>query len=569
MNIQSLKTFAKENQLLAVLIGLAIIIFLSLAQNAIFAQPEVDEVPKISQVNLISAKDYTNVETSIKTVGTVDTLGTVDITAELSGEITDIPVKLGQKVYTGQPLIYINADDIAAQLKSAEAALEIERLSLDRLNNGITPESKQSLEQRLASAKEIYAQYQKQFDLLKNSVGNEDANSTVSIVNNLKTYLDNIKSTLALIGKLQGEYYADEGRVFATKEQAMRLLYGIEYGGGVGGGLISDLNQGFYKEVSTLKTTGVSDEVLLDYTNRLLEISQLTKRSIDAIPIDQRPSAADAASLSAQKSVIDGTVSGLTGLQLNLSNQGNNQESTLNALEFQVLNAKSQVVALENELKVQTADPRIEDSGTQEARIKSAEANLERLRIQYEKAFVVSPISGTIAALPVKRNQQIAPGQPLISVVDTQGLEVKTYINPKEQKLISVGTKAVVDQLVEGTVVGVSPSVDPQTGKIEVRIAINASQPNLTVGNIVKVELIPKYSQIEGIVYAIPLTAIKTSANGSFVYAVEQGKVKEVAVETKNIIGEFIEVTKGLTPDMQIVSVAKDVKPNQEIKLNL
>jgi multidrug efflux pump subunit AcrA (membrane-fusion protein) len=226
MNIQSIKTFAKENQLLAVLIGLAIIIFLSLAQNAIFAQPEVDEVPKISQVNLISAKDYTNVETSIKTVGTVDTLGTVDITAELSGEITDIPVKLGQKVYTGQPLMYINADDLAAQLKSAEAGLEIEKLSLDRLNNGITPESKQSLEQRLSSAKEIYAQYQKQFDLLKNSVGNEDANSTVSIVNNLKTYLDSIKSTLALIGKLQGDYYSDEGRVFANKEQAIRLLYG-------------------------------------------------------------------------------------------------------------------------------------------------------------------------------------------------------------------------------------------------------------------------------------------------------------------------------------------------------
>ncbi|MEJ2057768.1 MAG: biotin/lipoyl-binding protein, partial [Desulfofustis sp.] len=79
-------------------------------------------------------------------MATVEAAQSASIAARISGNITDLPVKLGSRVKKGDTLAVISADEIKAQVNQARAQLDQVRRNLKReqsllKKNAATPES--------------------------------------------------------------------------------------------------------------------------------------------------------------------------------------------------------------------------------------------------------------------------------------------------------------------------------------------------------------------------------------------------------------------------------------------
>ncbi len=100
-----------------VLIGLAALVFLGSKRETIITA-QTEKVVRKTITQIVSATGKIQPETQVK------------INAEVSGEITDLPVKEGQVVKKGQLLVKIKPDAYKAQLDQAEAGLKMSEANL-------------------------------------------------------------------------------------------------------------------------------------------------------------------------------------------------------------------------------------------------------------------------------------------------------------------------------------------------------------------------------------------------------------------------------------------------------
>ena len=127
---------------------------------------------------------------------------------------------------------------------------------------------------------------------------------------------------------------------------------------------------------------------------------------------------------------------------------------------------------------------------SQEARVKSAEALVKNYEAQAARASITSPISGVVSVIPVRVGELINPGQSVISVINPGSSQVKAYINSKDLKLIQQGSRAVIENSIEGVVSKVAPSIDPTTRKIEVIVAVlDQGNSDLVIGQFANVRI--------------------------------------------------------------------------------
>ncbi len=86
-------------------------------------------------------------------MATVEAAQSASIAAKISGNITDLPVRLGSRVKKDDTLVVISADEIKAQVNQARAQLDQVRRNLKREQsllekNAATPESVKTLEEQ-------------------------------------------------------------------------------------------------------------------------------------------------------------------------------------------------------------------------------------------------------------------------------------------------------------------------------------------------------------------------------------------------------------------------------------
>ena len=121
-----------------------------------------------------------------------------------------------------------------------------------------------------------------------------------------------------------------------------------------------------------------------------------------------------------------------------------------------------------------------------------------------------------------------------------------------------------------GTVTNIAPSVDATNRTAEVDVAVaNPQNSGLTVGQNVAITILGESTSTQANVYILPLQAVKlTPDNKAYVYTLDSGnKAQEVAVTLSTVDGEHVEVTAGLSDNMQIVSNAYDVSAGDVVQI--
>ncbi len=205
---------------------------------------------------------------------------------------------------------------------------------------------------------------------------------------------------------------------------------------------------------------------------------------------------------------------------------------------------------------------------TADATIASAEAGVKSLEAELAKTVIASPISGKIAALPLRVGELASPGTLLATVVGGQGIQVKAFASGEDIARIAKGAPALVEGKVPAVVSAVSPSVNATNKKVEVTVSVtNPSSSGLVVGQSVAVS-IKTASAAAGASasYFLPIQDVKIVPGDAYVFTVDDGgKAVRHSVTLGAVRGDFVEVAAGLEDGMKIATPVYDLEDGQAV----
>ena len=205
-----------------------------------------------------------------------------------------------------------------------------------------------------------------------------------------------------------------------------------------------------------------------------------------------------------------------------------------------------------------------------EAQISSARAVVKGLEAQLAKTVITSPITGKIAALPLRVGELAQPGQLIATVVGGGGLQIKAYASPEDLLKIKTGAKALIQNTIPATVASVAPSVNQINKKIEVKISVNNPDTSgLVIGQNVSIS-IEAAAQVASTTksnnYILPIQNVKIVPGAAYVFTIDtESKIIKNPVLIGKIQGDFVEITSGITSDMKIVSPVYELEEGTEV----
>lgn len=222
------------------------------------------------------------------------------------------------------------------------------------------------------------------------------------------------------------------------------------------------------------------------------------------------------------------------------------------------------------------------------ARVDSAEASLVRSTTSLRSAQLVAPFDGVVAFMNISEGQYISPSSfnsssessairtaPLV-VIDPESFEIRVdvpafvgerlavgqpgFVLRQEAltRLQSIGAEspgALVQELLQGSVVSVSPAIYPDDRSIRTRIRMQADASNLRDGEHVTVWLQVGLKQDATV---LPANAVAKRADRSLIFVVDgNGRATQRQVEVGLVGLAGVEVLSGVDAGERVITVGK------------
>ena len=212
-----------------------------------------------------------------------------------------------------------------------------------------------------------------------------------------------------------------------------------------------------------------------------------------------------------------------------------------------------------------------------EAEYKAALANVARAkalvniaRERYSKTRIRAPFDGLVAARSVEIGQTVAPGQPLMSLVDLDTMRVKVslaerdYVHLDRKDPVRVTIEAFPDREFPGRIDVIGIKADPRTNTFGAEVLVNNPDLILKAGLTARVRL--TVSTIPGAVM-VPQSAVLYREDRQEVFVVGPDNRAELRrVKLGRAVGSAIRITEGLAPgDRLVVTGQQYLKPTDRV----
>lgn len=189
------------------------------------------------------------------------------------------------------------------------------------------------------------------------------------------------------------------------------------------------------------------------------------------------------------------------------------------------------------------------------ARVKVAEAQLREQRARNQRLNIIAPATGYVLSRAVEPGQTVGAGTPALFTIASGGeMEMLAQLSEEQLSKMSVGTVARIqpagsDQIFEGQVWQIAPTIDQTTRQGTARIALNFN-PALRPGGFATARI----SSGSFRATVVPQSAVLADTNGSFVYIVgDDKKAARRAVKTGAVTDGGIAIIEGLTGSEKVV----------------
>jgi len=177
---------------------------------------------------------------------------------------------------------------------------------------------------------------------------------------------------------------------------------------------------------------------------------------------------------------------------------------------------------------------------------------------------VTAPVAGTIVALPVQVGMTVSQAVPLARIASGNTLEIRLFVAERFISRIALGLGAEITlaawpgEVFHGQITEVSPTLDPVSRTMEIRVRVSNPGDRLRAGMFANVRLITERKEN---VVKIPASAMITRFGERYVYVVEQDpESPEHSVARRRrivpgiVVDGMVEVQSGLAPNEEVVA---------------
>ncbi|HEY2954650.1 MAG TPA: efflux RND transporter periplasmic adaptor subunit [Candidatus Eisenbacteria bacterium] len=222
-----------------------------------------------------------------------------------------------------------------------------------------------------------------------------------------------------------------------------------------------------------------------------------------------------------------------------------------------------------------SSDAELENAETRvsvlEAQLNAAQANQELARVNLENTRVQAPFDGTVLRKDAEVGEIVAPSSAgggltrtaIVTMADLATLEVEVDVNEAYIAQIQNGQAARItldaypDTSFAGKVRQVVPTADRQKATVQVKVSILDRDPRILPEMGAKVVFLRERESGPLAVaprrVTVPAAAVITSADGSRVWVVVDGRAVAHEVEVGPAHGDQVEVRKGLAGGESVV----------------
>ena len=199
---------------------------------------------------------------------------------------------------------------------------------------------------------------------------------------------------------------------------------------------------------------------------------------------------------------------------------------------------------------------------TARAQLKSTQAALATSKLGIREAALTAPISGVIGRRNVLPGEKVSAEQELMTVVDLSVLELAGVVGThqisalKPGQLLSVRVEGAVAP-VPGRIDRIAPSAEPGTRGIRVVVVLANPGEAFRAGQYASaVVMLDDAAQR----LTVPITSVGQASGQDYVWTVEKGVLVRRIVITgrRDNVGGRVEVTQGLTPELQVLGARFD-----------
>ena len=453
---------------------------------------------------------------SITGTGQVSASNRVDVSSEVSGDITSVPIKLGDTVQQGQTLASVDSRNAARAVQNAEISLENAKIAYEKAQKGATEQSVDS------SISDLNKAYEDGYTAVSNTIIN---------LPDIVEDLDNI-----YYSSTHSPYFGDSS--ISSYAGQTGKDYKQEFG------ILFDQTKEDFDEIfNRYRSINISDRdklvSLIEDTHTLIKdvhsVLVGTYNTIDyvknRIPADKIPSeiATDKSTLSSDLNVINSNITDLSNVLTDIEDaKDSSTEATL-------------------------------DLKTAQLNLSTAEDNLRNAKEDLANHSIRAPFSGVAGKVDVKIGDRVNANGAIATIITNEKIAEIT-LNEIDISKVEIGQKATLtfDAIEELTITGTVTEVDllgtVTQGVVNytVKIAFDINDERVKTGMSLSAAIVNETKQN---VVRVPNSAVKSQTGSYYVEALDRsGLAIQIPIQTGLSSDEFTEIISGLNEGDSFIS---------------
>lgn len=184
-----------------------------------------------------------------------------------------------------------------------------------------------------------------------------------------------------------------------------------------------------------------------------------------------------------------------------------------------------------------------------------ARAEEQALRIRIARTRITAPFAGVVSTRRAEPGDVVAPGDHLLTLVDPGSVVARAPVPEHLHVRLRAGQPARlrIDALGTGwlpaRIVRVHPTVDERTHQGLVEVVPARRPEGMRPGLLCRLALAATPEQV----LVVPAAAVQRDPAGAYVFRLEDGRARRVAVRTGRLTGEDVVVLEGLRAGDRVV----------------
>lgn len=206
------------------------------------------------------------------------------------------------------------------------------------------------------------------------------------------------------------------------------------------------------------------------------------------------------------------------------------------------------------------------------AEYQSAQAQVQLIQAQLSKTIVRAPFSGKIGLRSISKGSYISPNTLIAQLVNTSQLKITFSIPEKYAQTMKVNQTLTFStsgskETYKATIYAIEPAIEIESRTLRIRAITNNNDGKLIPGTFANVSL--PLEKLQNALL-VPTEALIPIQNGKKIFVVENGKAKEIIVETGARTDKEILITSGLKAgDTILTSGVMSLRNDSPVKVKL